>query len=69
MPLPEYQVVWTKAYAKKLGQLAQGLSGAANGTDTLDFIHKSDIPWDQMKDVTYVLKIKGISPIDTFYSY
>ncbi len=43
---PEYQVVRTKAYAKELGQLAQGLPGIVNRTDTLDFIHKSDISWD-----------------------
>ena len=41
---PEYRVVWTKAYAKGLGRLAQGLPGVVEGTDTLDFIHKSDIP-------------------------
>ena len=50
---PEYREVWGKAYGKELGRLAQGMLGVVEGTDTLDFIRKDEIPADRRKDVTY----------------
>ncbi|KAL7523277.1 hypothetical protein ACHAXR_000105 [Thalassiosira sp. AJA248-18] len=50
---PEYREVWGKAYGKELGRLAQGIPGVVDGTDTLDFIRKDEIPFDRRKDVTY----------------
>ncbi|KAL7530483.1 LOW QUALITY PROTEIN: hypothetical protein ACHAXR_003517 [Thalassiosira sp. AJA248-18] len=50
---PEYREVWGKAYGKELGRLVQGIPGIVEGTDTLDFIRKDEIPFDRRKDVTY----------------
>ena len=36
-----------------MGRLAQGLPGIAEGTNTLNFIFKHEIPSDRFKDVTY----------------
>ena len=53
MAHPEYREVWGKAYGNELGRLAQGLPGRVDGTNTLDFIAKSEVPSDRFKDVTY----------------
>ena len=53
MKRPEYRVVWGSAYGKELGRLAQGLPGICDGTDTIDFIYKNEVPNDRFKDVTY----------------
>ena len=53
MARPEYREVWGGAYGKELGRLAQGLPGICDGTDTIDFIHKNEVPNDRFKDVTY----------------
>jgi hypothetical protein len=50
---PKYCEVWSKANAKELGRLAQGLPGVAKGTNTLNFIGYEQIPNDRQKDVTY----------------
>ena len=50
---PEYRDTWTKAYGNKIGRLAQGLPGRVEGTNTLDFIKKEDIPYERRKDTTY----------------
>ena len=50
---PEYKRVWGGAYGKEVGRLAQGLPGIVEGTDTIDFIRKHEIPDDRYKDVTY----------------
>eukprot|EP00804_Cyclotella_cryptica_P019034 CCRYP_014448-RA/>CCRYP_014448-RA protein AED:0.34 eAED:0.34 QI:0/0/0/1/1/1/3/0/481 len=44
---PKYRSMWTSAYGKELGQLAQGLPGTVAGTNTIVFINKYDIPSDQ----------------------
>ncbi len=38
---------------KKIGRLAQGIPGLAEGTDTLDFIIEYEIILEQRKDTTY----------------
>ena len=53
MACPEYREVWGSAYGKELGRLAQGLPGICEDTDTIDFIHKHEVPSDHFKDVTY----------------
>ena len=53
MACPWYWVVWGKAYAKELGILYQGLPGVIDGTDTLDFINKDELPFDRHRDVNY----------------
>jgi hypothetical protein len=50
---PQYKEVWGKAFGKEIGRLAQGLPGVVDGTDTLDFITKNEVPRDRFKDCTY----------------
>ena len=49
----EYREVWMGALGKEIGRLAQGLPGVVEGTDTIRFIHKHEIPNDRFKDCTY----------------
>jgi hypothetical protein len=43
--------VWDRALSKEFGHLAQGIDDRVVATDTIDFIHKSDVP--STKIVTY----------------
>ena len=48
--------------ANEFGPLAQGVGRRIDGTNTIFFIHKHEIPQDRLKDVTY---IKFVSSIQT----
>eukprot|EP00804_Cyclotella_cryptica_P022370 CCRYP_015924-RB/>CCRYP_015924-RB protein AED:0.39 eAED:0.39 QI:0/-1/0/1/-1/1/1/0/319 len=50
---PKYSTIWKKAYGKELGRLAQGIPGIVQGTNTIVFIAKDDVPPDRCRDVTY----------------
>ena len=50
---PKYQKVWQCAYGNEIGRVAQGIPGRVQGTNTLFFINKEDLPPDRCKDVTY----------------
>eukprot|EP00804_Cyclotella_cryptica_P002702 CCRYP_009617-RA/>CCRYP_009617-RA protein AED:0.39 eAED:0.39 QI:0/0/0/1/1/1/2/0/572 len=50
---PKYSTTWRKAYGKELGRLAQGIPGLIQGTNTIVFIAKDDVPTDRSRDVTY----------------
>ena len=50
---PTHQGDWTISSANKFSRLAQGVGGRIQGTDTIRFIRKTDIPHDRRKDVTY----------------
>ena len=41
---PKYHEIWSKSYGNELGQLAQGMPGRVEGTNTLFFIEKEDLP-------------------------
>ena len=49
---PKYKEVWGDAYGKEVGRLAQGIPGKVEGTNTLFFIRKDEVPADRVKDVT-----------------
>jgi hypothetical protein len=51
---PKHKEIWTKAGANEFGRLAQGVGGRMDGTNTIFFIHKKEIPQDRLKDVTYI---------------
>jgi len=51
--IPKYRTVWTKAFGKEIGRLAQGQKGVVEGTNALFFIPYADVPKDRRKDVTY----------------
>jgi hypothetical protein len=50
---PKYRDIWRNAYGKEIGRLAQGVPRIVKGTDTIVFIHKTSVPQDRWKDVTY----------------
>ena len=49
---PELRQRWEISLSNELGRLAQGIRDI-KGTDTIQFIPKSEIPADRWKDVTY----------------
>ena len=53
MKNPKYRQLYATSYRKELGRLAQGMTGHAEGTNTVYFIDKTDIPVERWKDVTY----------------
>ena len=59
---PAYREVWGAAFGKEVGRLAQGLDGVVDGTDTIDFINKTEIPPDRWKDVTYARIVCNYRP-------
>ena len=62
---PEYQEVWGNAFGKEIGRLAQGLPGIVDGTDTIDFITKGEVPNDRFKDCTYARIVTNYRPEKT----
>ena len=50
--MKEHKEVWSKSYANELGRLTEGIHNIP-GTNTMFFIHKSDIPIDRRKDIAY----------------
>ncbi|KAL7502572.1 hypothetical protein ACHAXN_003578 [Cyclotella atomus] len=50
---PKYKKDWSVSSANEFGRLAQGVGGRIKGTNTIFFIHESEIPKERRKDVTY----------------
>ena len=50
---PKYTIHWDKSAANEFGRLANGVGNRMNGTKTMEFIRKYDVPQARMKDVTY----------------
>ena len=44
MKNPKYRPLYRNSYAKGLGRLAQGMPGLTDGTNTIFFIPKKDVP-------------------------
>ena len=59
---PKHTKVWGGAFGKEVGLLAQVLPGIVEGTDTLNFIFKHEIPSDRFKDVTYARIVCNYRP-------
>ncbi len=51
---PKHKAIWKKSAADEFGRLAQGIGGRVEGTNTIEFIHKHEVPQDRFKDVTYI---------------
>ena len=47
---PKYKDVWGKSYTTELGHLAQGIPGVSEGTNTIVFITRDEIPMDPLKN-------------------
>jgi hypothetical protein len=52
--MPKYQAVWSKAFGKEIGRLAQGQKGVVEGTNALFFIPQLEVPPERQKCITYV---------------
>ena len=50
---PKYRKTWKNSYGDEVGRLAQGMPGRVEGTDTLFFIRKTDVPAQRWRDITY----------------
>ena len=53
MQSQKHKETWSKLSANKFGRLANRVGGRIEGTNTIKFIPKRDVPRKQMKDVTY----------------
>ena len=62
MKNPKYCQLYAASYSKELGRLAQGMPGKEEGTNTIYFIDKADIPAEQWKYVTYDRVVVDYSP-------
>ena len=49
----KYRDMWSKAFEKEIGRLAQGQKGVVEGTNSIFFMSYGDVPADRRKDVTY----------------
>ena len=50
---PKYRELWQRSYGDEIGRLAQGMPGRVEGTDTIFFIKKKDVPAHRWRDITY----------------
>ena len=55
---PKYKKQWNVSAANEFGRLANGVGGRIKGTNTINVVHKRDVPKARMKDVTYGLQNK-----------
>jgi len=62
---PELGDDWSFSSANEFGRLAQGIGGRVKGTNTINFIDKSEVPEDRFKDVTYGKFVCTIRPEKT----
>ena len=62
MKSPKYCQLYGTSYGKELGKIAQGMPGPVEGTDTIFFIDKSNVPTTRCKDVTYVRIVVNYIP-------
>ncbi len=59
---PKYKDVWFHSSANEFGRLAQGVGGRIQGTNTIYFIHKHQVPADRWKDITYAKFVCELKP-------
>jgi hypothetical protein len=59
---PKTRATWQRSCGNEFGRLAQGMPGRVEGTNTIFFIKKSDIPEDRQGDVTYVSFVCNYRP-------
>eukprot|EP00804_Cyclotella_cryptica_P002147 CCRYP_006558-RA/>CCRYP_006558-RA protein AED:0.41 eAED:0.35 QI:0/-1/0/1/-1/1/1/0/379 len=59
--LDDQKDIWTTSYANKLGRLTQGIQDIP-GTNTVIFIHRSEVPKDHQNDITYGRIVVALQP-------
>ena len=50
---PKYRKIWGNLHGNELGRLVQDMPGQVEGTNTLFFMEKEDLPTVRWRDVTY----------------
>ena len=60
-------IIWNKSVSNDFGRLAQGNDACIIGTDTIHFIHKSEVPMG--KAVIYGIFICDIRPLKAIWKY
>ena len=53
MKRPKYKDDWSYSFGNEVGRLYQGMPGQNDGTNTMFFTEKDEVPSDRKKDVTY----------------
>ncbi len=59
---PKYHEVWSHSSANEFGRLAQGVGGRIQGTNTIFFIYKHEVPPDRWNDITYAKFVCELKP-------
>ena len=59
---PKYKDDWGYSFGNEIGRLAQGMPGRVEGTNTIFFINRDDVPPDRWKDVTYAQIACNVRP-------
>ncbi len=59
---PKYREAWMHSSANEFGRLAQGVGGQIQGTNTIFFIHKHQVPVDRWRDITYAKFVCELKP-------
>ena len=59
---PKYKDDWGYSFGNEIGRLAQGMPGRNNGTNTLFFIDRNEVPADRWKDITYGKIVCNVRP-------
>lgn len=50
---PKFRDVWSKAFGREIGRLAQGQKGIVEGTDAIFFKAMDEVPPERQKYITY----------------
>ena len=59
---PRHKKEWGYSFGNKVGRLAQGMPGRNNGTNTIIFIRKSEVPKDRWKNVAHAQIVCNVRP-------
>ena len=60
--LPKYKQDWGVSFGNEVGRLAQGMPCRVPGTNTMFFIHKTELPLNRWSDVTYGRIVCDVRP-------
>ena len=59
---PQYKKDWGYSFGNEIGRLAQGMPGRNEGTNTLSFVDKAEIPSERWKDVAHSQIVCNVRP-------
>ena len=59
---PKRKTEWGHSFGNEVGRIAQGMPGRNEGTDTLSFIDKDEIPMERWKDIAHSRIVCNVRP-------